>query len=110
MTRRKHGPSVLDVRARPLERVRELAELVLQVARLHPRKRRRTGYLRANAPDLAGRLAEHGFIELEPVEEPDEFDGLCTAVQDDTADKVQSVWFQWEEPPAAMEPGSDIPF
>jgi hypothetical protein len=63
--------------------VRELAELVLLAARLHPGRRKRTGYLLANAPDLAARLVQHGLIEPPPIDEAEECEALIAPVQND---------------------------
>jgi hypothetical protein len=43
-------------------RCRHLADLVLQVARLHPRRRKRLRYLAYNAPDLLNQLSEAGLV------------------------------------------------
>ena len=59
--------------------VQELATLVLEIGKAHPRKRRRLKYLAKNRRDLYDQLLALGFIEEEPEFEEtsdfaDEFD------------------------------------
>ena len=50
----------------PDQGVREKAELVLEVARLKPHKRKRVGYLARRKPELLGQLARHGLLLDDP--------------------------------------------
>jgi hypothetical protein len=55
--------------------VQSLAALVMEIAKLHPRKRRRVKYLAQNRRDLYERLIALGVIEEEPeFEEAIDFD------------------------------------
>jgi hypothetical protein len=47
----------------PDDEVRQTAALVLEVARVKPGKRKRTGWLAAHRPDLLARLARLGLLD-----------------------------------------------
>lgn len=47
----------------PIAAVRQLAGVVIEVAQVHPRKRKRIGFLAKNHPALLARLAELHLVE-----------------------------------------------
>jgi len=79
----------------PDEGIREMAKLMLEVACVRPRRRKRLGYLRIHRPDLYAQLVEHRFCEAW-VEEPEP---ESVAISDEALDeRFKDVWESSPQP------------
>lgn len=95
----------------PDEAIRARSNLLLRVARITPRRRKRLGYLARREPELYRELCEQGLAW--PIDfEAEELDEQCLEQQLANAASPMMADGEWNESPARLSDMSDcdIPF